>query len=220
MIRVGMAVWGFVAAFLVPIAFLSATDNVRIIVPKFDDAYSRTVKVLESGKSDIDYAKFRASFLASKQFRIAQSRREELRRLKSTLPSLIEQNSFARVVEVTKEILSIDYTDMHAQKLLYQSYRALKDELNAAKYHDIEFGLLNSIIKAGDGKSCKTAWPVIQIEEEYFILAMMGASLRKQSTDQVDGLCDKMEVSKDGGREAVYYFGISALLGAQERLLH
>lgn len=64
---------------------------------------------------------------------------------------------------------------------------------------------MNSILKNGDGKTCATAWPVIQIEEEYFILQMMGAKLKQQSIDNEGGICDKMEVKVDGN-EKIFYF--------------
>jgi hypothetical protein len=105
-------------------------------------------------------------------------------------------------------MLSIDYTDMEAHKILHQTYKILEDMPNSKKYHDIEFGLLNSIIKKGDGKTCQTAWPVIQINEEYFILQMLGAKFQRQSVDNTGGLCDKMEVQTDEGKKT-YYFEIS-----------
>jgi hypothetical protein len=67
---------------------------------------------------------------------------------------------------------------------------------------------LNSIVKKGDGTTCETAWPVIQIEEEYFILEMVGAKFKKQSINTFGGLCDKMEVKVDG-KKKTYYFEIS-----------
>ena len=42
--------------------------------------YSKTVKKLESGQTDIDYRAFRESFLDSKQFKVAASKRDELAR--------------------------------------------------------------------------------------------------------------------------------------------
>ena len=121
---------------------------------------------------------------------------------------LMKMSKYAEVIDVAKKILSIDYTDMWAHKVLQQTYKILGDTANRNKYHDIEFGLLNSIVKSGDGKTCQTAWPVIQVTEEYFILDMIGAKVLKQSVDNTGGLCDKMEVQSDRGK-AVYYFDVS-----------
>jgi hypothetical protein len=195
-----------------------STNGDPIVVPAFGDKYSALVRKLESGETDIDYRAFRESFLKSKQFAVATDRRDELVRLKAELRALMAKERFAEIVKITKRILSIDYTNMFAQKVLYQTYGILKDEPNRKKHHDIEIGLLTSIVKNGDGKTCATAWPVVQIEEEYFILEMVDAKLERQSLDEEGGLCDKMEVTKDNG-PATYYFGVSKVFEARQRLL-
>lgn len=86
-----------------------------------------------------------------------------------------------RVVGYCKAILSIDYTSLFAHKCLQQSYQQMGDSANYHKYHDIEFGLLNSITKSGDGKTCETGWHVIAIEEEYFILNILGGDFEEQA---------------------------------------
>jgi hypothetical protein len=201
-----------------PAAIAHAKDDPQISVPSFDDAYSKTVRKLESGQTDIDYRAFRESFLASKQFKVAADKRDEVTRLQQALPALMDQSKYPEIVQTTKKILGIDYTNMRAQKILYQTYKILKDEPNGKKYHDIEIGLLTSIVRNGDGKSCKTAWPVIQVSEEYFILDMIGAKLERQSIDNKGGLCDKMEVATDKGK-AVYYFGITKVFEGHEKLV-
>jgi len=195
-----------------------ADEKAQITVPPFDDTYSKTVKKLESGQTGIDYRAFRESFLESKQFKVAASKREELAGLQQELSKLMAQSKFAQIVQTAKKILSIDYTNLRAQKILYQTYQLLKDEPNRQKYHDIEIGLLTSIVRNGDGKSCKSAWPVVQISEEYFILEMLDAKLDSQSIDHHGGLCDKMEVSTDKGK-AVYYFGITKVFEGHEKLV-
>jgi hypothetical protein len=202
--------------FLLPTAIVRAVEKPQVSVPQFNDKYSMLVRKLESGQTEINYKEFRESFLESKQFQVAASKRSEFDRLQAALPELMAQSKYPEIVQTTQKILSIDYTNMRAHKVLQQTYKVLKDEANRQKHHDIEFGLLNSIVKNGDGKSCKTAWPVVQIEEEYFILEMLGAKLTKQSIDNKDGLCDKMEVSTDKGR-TIYYFGIVKVFEGRRR---
>ncbi|MBL0336840.1 MAG: DUF4919 domain-containing protein [Chitinophagaceae bacterium] len=90
--------------------------------------------------------------------------------------------------------------------------------MNAKKYKTIQFGLLNSIVKNGDGKSCATAWPVIQVKEEYFILQMVGAALQKQSIDHSGGVCDKMDVKTEEGENKTYYFEITMVFEGYKKL--
>jgi len=178
---------------------LSAQD---IIPPTFEDVYSLQVKELEGGNTNIDYRAFRESFLESQQFRVANERASELRELTQNLYEHIDKRKHEDVISTAKKMLCIDYTSMRAHKALQQAYKIAGDSLNHKKYHDIEFGLLRSIVQNGDGSSCETGWPVIQIEEEYFILDMKGAELEKQ---QIEGVCDKMTVRIDG-KKKVYYF--------------
>lgn len=203
------------SSFLLTVVALAA-DTPQVGVPRFEDEYSVMVRKLESGQTQIDYRGFRESFLRSKQFLVASAKSSELDQLQAALPALMSQSKYLEVIRTTKKILSIDYTNMRAHKVLQQTYKILKDEANRQKYHDIEFGLLGSIVKNGDGKSCKTAWPVIQIEEEYFILEMMDVKLVQQTVENEGGLCDKMEVSSDKGK-TIYYFDIVKLMDGRKR---
>lgn len=189
-------------------AFAALAQNPPVVaVPSSTDKYSKLVRQLEAGETNINYREFRESFLESEQFKVAAETKPDIESLRKTMRELMKKTKYSEIVEVAKKMLSIDYTDMEAHKILQQTYKILGDAPNQKKYHDIEFGLLNSIVKNGDGKTCQTAWPVIQVSEEYFILDMLGARLLKQSIDS-SGPCDRMEVQADEGRK-VYYFEVS-----------
>ncbi len=193
-----------------------ARNGSNVAVPSYGDKYSQFVKQLEAGQTNIDYIEFRQSFLASEQFRAASEKQTDLSTLRQTMHQLMRKSQYADIIAVTKKMLSIDYTDMEAHKILQQTYKILGDTVNRNKYHDIEFGLLNSIVKKGDGTSCQTAWPVIQVTEEYFILDMLGAKLLKQSVDNTSGLCDRMEVQTNQGKRT-FYFEISKVMEGYKR---
>lgn len=179
----------------------------EVIVPNFNDKYSNYVKQLEAGQLDIDYEDFRFSFIESEQFKI-RKRSNAYDSLKKFVRQQMTKEDYSAIIKATKEMLSIDYTSMFAHKILQQTYKITGDTVNNRKYHDIEFGLLKSILASGDGKTCQTARRVIQIEEEYFILEMMGAKLLVQSIDNKGGLCDKMKVKTSKGKKT-YYFEVS-----------
>jgi hypothetical protein len=185
-----------------------AENHSGVVVPSYHDKYSAFVTRLEAGRTSINYTEFRESFLESEQFKAASKQIPDLSTLRKEMHDLMRKSKYPEIIDITKKMLSIDYTDAEAHKILHQTYKMLGDMPNSKKYHDIEFGLLNSIIKKGDGKTCQTAWPVIQVNEEYFILEMLGAKLQKQSIDNTDGACDKMEVETDQGK-TIYYFEIS-----------
>ncbi len=190
------------------------TEEVEI--PNFDDEYSRTVKQLESGSTDIDYLKFRESFLASQHYVVAAGQNEEFLKLKEKMYKQMGKSQYQKIIHTTKKMLSIDYTSMKAHKILRQTYEIIGDTINAKKYKSIQFGLLYSIIRNGDGASCKTGWPVIQLAEEYFILEMIGAKFKKQSINEDGGICDEMIVEVDQ-EERVYYFDTHRIFAQYEK---
>ncbi|HXB13812.1 MAG TPA: DUF4919 domain-containing protein [Bacteroidia bacterium] len=194
-----------------------AQTNTEIIVPQFNDKYSEYVKKLESGQTDIDYKAFRESFIESQQFIIASKQSTVFDSLQKVMHEMMQKQNYEEIIKVTKQMLSIDYTSLMAHKILQQTYKIIGDTVKKKRYHDIEFGLLYSIIKNGDGKTCASGWPVIQISEEYFILQMVGAQLKQQSLDNSGGICDKMEVTTDEG-EKTYYFEASKIFEGYKKL--
>lgn len=188
----------------------------KIEIPTFNDKYSKYVQQLENDKLDIDYADFRNSFLKSKQF---EKKGTNYDNLKKQVYVEIKNKNYQEIIRLTKSMLSIDYTSMFAHKYLQQTYKILGDTANQIKYHDIEFGLLNSIIKSGDGKTCKTGWHVTQIEEEYFILNMIGEEFQEQSiSSEGKNACDKMIVKTEEGETRTYYFEANKVFKQEQKL--
>ncbi len=139
--------------------------------------------------------------------------------LKKQVYAEIKNKNYNNIVRLTKAMLSIDYTSLFAHKYLQQTYKILGDTTNRNKYHDIEFGLLYSITKSGDGKSCETGWHVIQIEEEYFILNMLGAELQSQSISSTDkNACDKMIVKTEEGETKTYFFEANKVFEMEQKM--
>jgi len=200
---------------LLHLATIVFAQDSKIEIPAFNDKYSKYVTQLESGELNIDYTDFRNSFLDSRQLRKKTMNYDSLKKLVYTE---IKNKNYQEVIKLTKAMLSIDYTSMFAHKYIQQTYKILGDTLNQEKYHDIEFGLLNSIIRSGDGKTCETGWHVTQIEEEYFILNVIGAQLQTQTTSSSGkNACDKMIVKTEEG-EATYYFEANKVFEMERKL--
>ena len=200
------------------LTFAIGQTKTKINIPEFNDNYSRTIKLLESGKTDVDYRKFRESFIESEQFKIASKKSNEFSKLKKEMYNQMSESNYDSVISITKNMLSIDYTSMTAHKVLRQTYNIIGDTINSKKYKTIQFGLLKSIVNSGDGKSCKNAWSVIQISEEYFILKMLETKLSTQTIDYNGGVCDKMDVENENGEKVIYYFEISNIFNGRKKL--
>ena len=204
--------------FLFNLNIIFGQTETKIKVPEFDDNYSKSVKIIESGNTDIDFKSFRESFIESKQFKIASEKSTEFSELTKTMYKQMSESEFDSVISTTKKMLSIDYTNMTAHKILRQTYKIVGDTINAKKYKAIQFGLLKSIVNSGDGKSCENGWSVIQISEEYFILDMLDVELDEQHIDNDGGICDRMEVVDENGEKKTYYFEVSNVFKGRENL--
>ena len=203
--------------FLILKAVYAFGQDIEVTIPNFNDKYSNYVKQLESGETDIDYADFRNSFLESKQF--SNKHRQVYDSLKKEVYNKIKDKNYNEVINLTKAMLSIDYTSMFAHMYLQKTYNILGDTLNRNKYHDIEFGLINSIVKSGDGETCATGWHVTQIEEEYFIInVVLGADFQNQSiSNGGKNACDKMVVKTDEGQAKTYYFEANKVFEMEQK---
>ncbi len=47
---------------------------------------------------------------------------------------IMKKSRYTDIVDATKKMLSIDYTDMEAHKILQQTYKILRDTPNQKKY--------------------------------------------------------------------------------------
>jgi hypothetical protein len=181
-----------------------------IAVPQWGDRYSELVKKAESGDTNINFQQLRDSFLVSRQFKVAGAKSRVMDSLTTEMYAAMRKTAYNDVLEVTQKMLSIDYTCMLAHKVLQQTYGLMGDDANHYKYHAVEFGLLNSIVNHGDGQTCETGWPVIQVSEEYFIMSMLDVTVKQQHIVTKAGFCDEIVAATDDG-DKTYYFDISRI---------
>lgn len=192
-------------------------QETKIEIPAFNDKYSNYVKQLESGKLDIDYTDFRNSFLESEQY---HNKRQNYDSLKKLVNQAVKKGNYKDVISLTKAMLSIDYTSMFAHMYLQKTYKILGDTINKNKYHDIEFGLIYSIVRSGDGLSCETGWHVTQIEEEYFIInVVLDGDFRGQAiSSSKTNMCDKMTLKDEKGDTKIYFFEANKIFEMERKL--
>lgn len=197
----------------------SSTASIAQHKKSLNDKYTEYVKELEAGNTDIDYKVFRESFIESTEFIVASKNQKEIDSLGKEMFINIEKLNYPQTITAIQKILSIDYSNMTAHKMLSIAYENLGDTINAKRHKAILNGLLNSIIKNGDGKTCKTAWPVIQVTEEDFILRMLGAKINDIEIGNRSGMCDifKVEVNR---RLMTYYFETSNILKGYKKLAY
>jgi hypothetical protein len=192
-----------------------AANAESIVVPDDTDEYATFIRRAEAGEQNIDFLAMRCAYLKSAARLRARS--TEINRLTKELDEGLKANDPARIRANAIKILDIVYIDLYAQKLLYQSCRVLHDDACASLHHDVETGLLKSVVATGDGKTCPTAWEVVRIDEEYFFLRMQGMTLKKQRTNTDKKYCDELHVVDEDGKDQTLFFDIGAMTSAMQR---
>lgn len=189
-----------------------------IALPADGDAYSALVAKAAAHDAGTDFRALRFSYLDSKAHGRAGAQLDKSDQLREAMFVAARAQDHAKVRSNAEQLLAIDYTDLWAHKLLSQSCIALKDEACAELHHFVEFGLLDSIMHSGDGKSCATGWEAVQIGEEYFVLAMMGIKFEQQSLVNAGGHnCDAMQGTAPKGEKVTYFFNIDAMMAAEAK---
>ena len=159
-------------------------------IPGFGDKYSNYVRLLEMENADIDYQDFRFSFVESDQYVVACTHSEERDGLSNELLFYRHARKFDEIVRCANALLTIDYTDILAHSILSDAYKAVGEGKNATKHSRIRTGLVQSIIDSGDGITSISAFKVIKLWEEFFVLVLLGARLVQHHTEPLQDVCD------------------------------
>jgi Domain of unknown function (DUF4919) len=126
------------------------------------------------------------------------------------------KNQPGEVIRLGKVWLAKNPVDAEVYLLLAICQKQTGDV--AGYYQSISwfYGLLRSITATGDGRTPETAFKVIAVPEEYFLIRDLGADVEQQAL--VDHY-DKMDLKTEDGRKFTLYFDVSISLEATAREL-
>lgn len=171
---------------------------------KSSSEYATLVAQLQSGKTDIDYARLRLSYMDSPEYEHARDTTDS----EKAMLTAFAKRDFATAIQEAEKVLASDYVNIEAHFVDSLANRQAGNEQQAEFHHIVFRGLIDSIRKSGDGKSTKTAWVVITVHEEYVFLQVLKYQISEQSLIGENGHSyDKMKVkSPDDGSEQTFYF--------------
>jgi hypothetical protein len=186
------------------------------LVPKDGDEFAKFVARAEAGDTDIDFLAMRHAWVRSDTFLRVGRSRTKLGTLQQEMYAALNGKDFDGARDSARRILEINYIDLDAQMVMKQSCKELGDEDCYKHFRYVEMGLLQSIIHGSDGKSCDTAWDVVSLDEEYFIMQVVGFEMHSQQPPGEHGMCDKM-TGTEKGEPATYYFGVEKVFEGYRR---
>lgn len=101
--------------------------------------------------------------------------------------TLVSEANFKGSAKILDSILSINYVQIKAHKLLGYIYTQLGDPQKSKYHYDVYKGLVNSIFNSGDGKNPKTAFIIIEEREESDVYDALNLVLESHNYGEVDG---------------------------------
>ena len=178
----------------------------------YADEYEKTcsgiLNKVKAGETAVDYAALRQNCARTSWY--VKRKQSKIDEMNKKMNAAASDKDYAKVKKLAKSILDINYLNMTAHKMLSWASEALGDSVESKRHLDIELGLLRSIGQSGSGKNCREGRIVIDVEEEYFVMRIIGWKLKRQQTvSDGDNTCDLMEVVDSEGNERNEYFNVN-----------
>jgi uncharacterized protein DUF4919 len=123
-------------------------------------------------------------------------------------------------LEIAEKRLAQNYLDVDAQFVSMVASDKLGDRPGATHHRYVWKGIIDSILASGDGKTPKTAFKVIAVNEEYTLLHALGLEVQQQSLSHIDEHSfDVLTVLDPKSKEQhEVYFNIDPIWAAETRL--
>jgi hypothetical protein len=168
--------------------------------------YSTLLASLKAGNTDVDYARLRLSYMDSPERKEAKDTSDS----EKAMMNAFNAKDFAKAIGQADIVLANEYVNLDAHLVEAVANKQLGAVEKADFHRTVLHGLIDSILKSGDGKSPKTAWVVISVHEEYVVLQVLGFTLSQQSLLHQDGHSyDEMKAKNDqDGSEQTFYFNV------------
>jgi hypothetical protein len=166
--------------------------------------YATLLAQLKSGKTDIDYARLRLSYVDSPE----QKNAKDTSDAEKAMTLALRNKDYPKAIAEADKVLAGEYVNLDAHFVEFVASQESANREQAEFHRTIFRGLLDSIRNSGDGKSTKTAWVIISVHEEYVLLRVLGYQPSQQSLSSENGhFYDVMKVKKaDDGTEQTFYF--------------
>jgi hypothetical protein len=138
--------------------------------------YRELLVRLSGGDLEIDFGALRRAYSESEDFQSGGEAAQQ-----SAMFVALGERDFARAITSARQALDIKYVGIDAHFTLYIAYQKTGETEKSKFHYAIWKGLIDSIFASGDGMSTETALEVIGIDEEYAIIRVLGAELKKQA---------------------------------------
>ena len=132
----------------------------------------------------------------------------------------LRSKDYTKAVAYAEEIMKANYVDINAHLVAAMSFHEKKEPEKENLHRYVADGLIQSILRSGDGKSQATAFTVIDTSEEYVILRVYGLMPGSQGLESANGHhYDRLDAVNPKTHEKVtLYFNVDRPIGELEKI--
>jgi hypothetical protein len=177
--------------------------------------YAKLVEKARNGDADTNYTALRLSYVQSDGYDPYSTSTRPL--FEDTWQALSAKDC-AGAIAKSNELLRIDFTRIVIHAVRSDCFDQLGDSANASRELAIGRGLAASLLSSGDGKSPSTAYVVVTLNEEGFVLHQLGVRQEQQSLVNDSGHeYDLISGTDKAGNRTNIYFEVSNLFAGLSR---
>jgi hypothetical protein len=169
--------------------------------PSYQDILARVKKM----DPKADFTGLRMAYTQTPNYKPYDDDRES----RDQLRGAFGDKEYQKAVEQAEKLLSKNYVDIEAHRVAASAHAELKNDKQAKFHAYVRDGLVQSILKSGDGKGPKTAYVVIATTEEYALMHARGVKTKRQAlTGETGHKYDVHQGVDDKDQPVTLYFNI------------
>jgi hypothetical protein len=175
--------------------------------------YQKLVDRAKRGDVTVDFKELRRAFADWQCEKNTDAPNREV------MVDAFNKKDYAKAVELVEVVLDYEYIHRGLHLAAEDAYRHLGDAKRAEEHKAIADKLLDALLTSGDGKTAKTAFYVLSVREEYFVMQKLGYRPHGQAlVSEGDGMFDVlMGTDTSTQKEVSLYFEITSFYGGCER---
>jgi len=145
--------------------------------------YADLLAAAKVNPETVNFKELRLAYVQSPQY-APYTHDEETRTL---LNQALSEENMEMAINLVERLLESYYLDIDAHMIAAVVYGKIGDETKLSYHRKFVKGLLDSIFQSGDGRTFQTAFVVIDVDEEYAVLRILGIQPTMQSLHTFEG---------------------------------
>ena len=178
-------------------------------------SYWQLVERAKGGDATVDFVQMRDAFAAW----LCQEKKTDAPN-RDAMVAAFKAQDYAKAAELAEAVLDYEFVNRGLHLAAEDAYRKSGNAAKADFHKDVAEKLLRALLGSGDGKSAETAYRVLSISEEYFIMRQqLGYKVSSQSLVMVKERPYDVLSGTDPktGKNVSLYFDIGSFFGGCDK---